>query len=44
MTLDVTPKATGQRTAMSEIAVYTVENDKIVHEVFFYGPGMGGGA
>ena len=44
MTLDVTPKATGQRTAMQEIAVYTVENDVIAYELFFYGPGMGGGA
>jgi ketosteroid isomerase-like protein len=34
--IDVTPKATGQRMQMDEIAVYTVKNDKIVEERFFY--------
>ena len=30
-TLDITPKATGQRITREEVAVYTVENDKITH-------------
>ena len=34
--LDVTPKATGQRFQMEEMALYTVRNDKIVREEFFY--------
>jgi SnoaL-like domain len=34
--MDVTPKATGERMAMNEVAVYTVEGGKIVREVFFY--------
>ncbi|HUO08188.1 MAG TPA: nuclear transport factor 2 family protein [Phycisphaerae bacterium] len=34
--LDVTDKATGKRMQMSEVAVYTVEGDKIVHEEFLY--------
>jgi hypothetical protein len=33
---DVTPRAGGPRTSMSEIAVYTVKDDKIVREEFFY--------
>ena len=36
-TLDTTEKATGKRSTMDEIAVYTVKDDKIVHESFFYG-------
>ncbi len=32
---DVTNKADGVRKNMSEIAVYTVQNDKIVNEEFF---------
>jgi len=36
-TLDTTEKATGKRSTMDEIAVYTVKDDKIVHEAFFYG-------
>jgi hypothetical protein len=35
-TLDITPKATGQRVTREEIGVYTVENDKITREQFFY--------
>jgi ketosteroid isomerase-like protein len=35
--LDVTDKSNGKRMQMDEIAVYTVENDKIVHEQFLYG-------
>ena len=35
-TLDVTPKATGQRTLLEEVAVYTVKDDKITREQFFY--------
>jgi SnoaL-like protein len=35
-TLDVTPKATGQRITLAEIGVYTVKNDQITREQFFY--------
>jgi hypothetical protein len=35
-TFDVTPKMTGQRITLEEVAVYTVENDKIIREQFFY--------
>jgi hypothetical protein len=35
-TLDITPKATGQRVTREEIGVYTIENDKITREQFFY--------
>ena len=35
--MDVTPKASGQRMTMDEMAVYTVKNDKIAEERFFYG-------
>jgi ketosteroid isomerase-like protein len=35
-TLDVTPKATGQRMQMDEIGLYTVRDGKIVEERFFY--------
>jgi hypothetical protein len=35
--LDVTDKNSGKRTVMDEVGVYTVANDKIVHERFFYG-------
>jgi ketosteroid isomerase-like protein len=34
--IDVTPKATGQRTKMDEIGLYTVKDGKIVEERFFY--------
>lgn len=34
--LDITIKATGQRTKREEVAVYTVENDLITREQFFY--------
>jgi ketosteroid isomerase-like protein len=33
--VEVTDKASGQRTEMSEIAVYEVRDGKIVHERFF---------
>jgi hypothetical protein len=33
--MDITPKG-GARTKMSEIALYTVRNDKIVEEAFLY--------
>jgi len=33
---EVTPRASGARTTMSEVAVYTVKDDKIVREEFFY--------
>jgi hypothetical protein len=35
-TFDVTFKPTGQRTEMSEMALYTVKDGKIVKEQFFY--------
>lgn len=34
--MDVTPKATGQRFQMEEMALYTIRNGKIVREEFFY--------
>jgi ketosteroid isomerase-like protein len=34
--MDVTPKASGQRMTMDEMAVYTIKNGKIVEERFFY--------
>ena len=33
---DVTNKPSGKRMQMNEMALYTVEGDKIVHEHFFY--------
>lgn len=36
-TLDVTPKATGKRITLEEVAIYTVNKaDKITREQFFY--------
>src|SRR5215204_924085 len=36
-TLDVTPKATGERITLEEVGVYTVgKDDKITREQFFY--------
>jgi hypothetical protein len=35
-TLDVTPKATGKRIELEEVGVYTVKDDKITREQFFY--------
>ena len=34
--MDVTEKATGERSQMKEMAVYTVENGKIAKEQFYY--------
>lgn len=34
--VDATEKNSGQRTKMEEVAIYTVENGKIVREEFFY--------
>ncbi len=36
---DVTPKHSGQRMTMEEMGLYTVENDKIVREEFFFAMG-----
>lgn len=36
ITFEVTPKATGKRTTLEEVAVYTVKDDKITREQFFY--------
>ena len=33
---DITPKATGTRVTMDEVAVYVVEDGKIVQEKFYY--------
>lgn len=35
-TLDVTPKSTGRRITLEEVGVYTVKDDKITREQFFY--------
>ncbi len=35
-TFDITPNATGKRTTIEEVGVYTVRNDKIIREQFFY--------
>jgi hypothetical protein len=35
---DTTFKPTGQRSRMTEMALYTVKDGKIVHEHFFYNP------
>jgi len=35
-TLDITPKATGKRITLEEVGVYTVKNDQITREQFFY--------
>jgi hypothetical protein len=35
-TLDITPKATGQRITREEVGIYTVKNDKITREQFYY--------
>jgi hypothetical protein len=34
--LDVTPKETGERIVMDEVGIYTVKDDKIIEERFFY--------
>jgi hypothetical protein len=36
---DITNKPSGQRMTMEEMALYTVENGKIVREEFFYNTG-----
>jgi hypothetical protein len=35
-TLDITPNETGKRVTREEVAIYTVKNDKITREQFFY--------
>ncbi len=37
--LDMTPKHTGQRVSMSEMALYTVKDGKIAREEFYYNAG-----
>ena len=37
-TMDVTPKATGRRIQAVEMALYWVEDGKIVREEFYYAP------
>lgn len=36
---DVTPKATGKRITLDEVGVYTVKDDKITREQFFFAGG-----
>lgn len=38
---DITNKPSGQRMQMNEIGVFTVENEKVVREEFFYDMGQG---
>lgn len=38
-TVDITPKATGQRVTLEEVGVYTVQNGLITREQFFYDGG-----
>jgi hypothetical protein len=38
---DVTHRASGQRSSLDEVALYTVKNGKIVREEFFYTPPPG---
>ena len=40
-TFDTTFKPTGKRQKLTEMALYTVKDGKIVHERFFYNPGGG---
>lgn len=35
-TFDVTPKATGKRITLEEVGIYTVKNDQITREQFYY--------
>jgi hypothetical protein len=35
-TFDITRKSTGKRTTIEEVGVYTVKDDKITREQFFY--------
>ena len=35
-TLDVTRKSTGQRVTLEEVGIYTVDDDKITREQFYY--------
>ena len=35
-TFDITPKSTGQRTTVDDVGVYTVKDDQITREQFFY--------
>ncbi len=37
-TYDVTCKQNGQRKAVEEVGLYTVENHKVIKEEFFYNP------
>jgi hypothetical protein len=37
LTYDMTPKDTGQRKTLDEVALYTIADGKIVEERFFYG-------
>ena len=43
-TFEVTPKSTGKRVALEEVGVYTVKDDKITREQFFFDAALSGGA
>jgi len=34
--MDITPKMTGKRTTLTEMALYTVKDDQVVMEEFYY--------
>ena len=36
ITMDITPKATGERVTMDEVGLYTVKDGKIIEERFLY--------
>lgn len=36
ISMDITPKSTGERTTMDEVCVYTVKDGKIAEERFYY--------
>jgi ketosteroid isomerase-like protein len=42
LTYDLTHKESGNRFKMKEVAMYTVENDKIVREKFYFDPSIMG--
>ncbi|HTO48227.1 MAG TPA: nuclear transport factor 2 family protein [Burkholderiales bacterium] len=43
-TFEVTPKSSGKRITLEEVGVYTVKDDKITREQFFYDAALSGGA
>jgi len=43
-TFEDTPKSTGKRVSIEEVGVYTVKDDKITREQFFFDVALSGGA